>query len=324
VNALYNEIDPFSAEWLRNLNAAGRIPAGVIDTRDIRTLSAGDLANRKQAHFFAGIGGWPAALRLAGWPDECPVWTGSCPCQPFSTAGKKKGFDDDRHLWPTWFRLIEQCKPPVIFGEQVANKDALQWLDLVSTDLEAAGYSFGAVDLSAAGVGAPHIRQRLYFVAISNDRSTAAQLRPLIDSRVADATGDRRREERSLPGRNAERNQAQGRRAGFVPRGNAGKLGHADGSGPQVGSGKTVGRRAIRIEGQAAAQTGVVSGYWADADLIYCQDGKYRPVEPSTFPLAHGVTNRVGRLRATGNAIVLPLAEQFIRSVADIIVGIRY
>ncbi|WP_394027795.1 DNA cytosine methyltransferase [Desulfovibrio falkowii] len=124
-----------------------------------------DLAGFTQCHFFAGIGVWSYALRQAGWPDDRSVWTGSCPCQPFSSAGKGKGFADERHLWPDFYRLISQCRPTTCFGEQVASKDGLAWLDLVQTDLESSGYAFGAVDSCCASFGAPHIRQRLYWVA---------------------------------------------------------------------------------------------------------------------------------------------------------------
>src|SRR5581483_3942081 len=102
----YSEIDPYAAEWLRNLIAAGHLPAGDVDERDIADVATGDLAGYRQCHFFAGIGGWPYALRLAGWPDDEPVWTGSCPCQPLSSAGQRKGHADDRHLWPAFYRLI--------------------------------------------------------------------------------------------------------------------------------------------------------------------------------------------------------------------------
>src|SRR5262249_32123158 len=119
------------------------------------------------SHFFAGIGGWPCALRLAGWPDERPVWTGSCPCQPFSAAGERAGADDPRHLWPVWRALIPASQPATIFGEQVASHLGRDWLAAVRTDLEAMGYAVGAADLCAAGVGAPHIRQRLFWVADS-------------------------------------------------------------------------------------------------------------------------------------------------------------
>jgi DNA (cytosine-5)-methyltransferase 1 len=118
-----------------------------------------------QCHFFAGIGVWSHALRLAGWDDARPVWTGSCPCQPFSAAGKRAGFQDERHLWPAWFELIRELRPRAVFGEQVASKDALAWIDHVSADLEGADYAIGAVDTCAAGHGAPHIRQRLFWVA---------------------------------------------------------------------------------------------------------------------------------------------------------------
>jgi len=148
----YNDFDPYCCEWLRNLIDAGELPPGDVDERSITDVQPEDLDGYVQSHFFAGIGGWPLALRLAGWPDGLPVWTGSCPCQPLSSAGKRRGHEDERHLWPIWFRLIRECKPPVLFGEQVASKDGLEWLDGVLADLESAGYACAAADLCAAGV----------------------------------------------------------------------------------------------------------------------------------------------------------------------------
>ena len=138
---------------------------GVVDERSITEVQPDDVAGFLQCHFFAGIGGWPLALAWAGW--EGSVWTGSCPCQPLSSAGKRKGDADERHLWPAFQQLIAECQPPVVFGEQVASKDGREWLSAVRTDLESVGYACGAADLSAAGVGAPHIRQRLFWVAES-------------------------------------------------------------------------------------------------------------------------------------------------------------
>ena len=161
----YNEFDPYAAQWLRNLIDAGHIPKGEVDSRSIKDVSASDLTGYTQCHFFAGLGGWSHALRLARWPEDRPVWTGSCPCQPFSAAGAGGGVTDERHLWPTWFLLIRECRPDVIFGEQVEAAINHGWLDLVQSDLEGEGYACGAVGLPAGGVGAPHIRQRLWFVA---------------------------------------------------------------------------------------------------------------------------------------------------------------
>src|SRR5690606_11221726 len=163
----YNEFDPKAAAWLRELMAAGLIPDGDVDERSIEDVRPADLVGYTQYHFFAGIGGWPYALRLAGWPDDWPVWTGSCPCQPYSSAGARKGDDDPRALWWAWRWLIDQRRPPVIFGEQVASADGRAWFARVRADLEAMGYAVGAADLCAAGVGAPHIRQRLWWVAHS-------------------------------------------------------------------------------------------------------------------------------------------------------------
>ena len=126
--AYYNDNDPFVAAWLRNLVAAGHLPDGDVDDRSILEVSADDLRGYNQVHLFAGIGGWALALRLAGWPDSRPVWTGSCPCQPFSSAGLRSGADDRRHLWPAFFGLIAVCRPSVVFGEQVASNLGREWL----------------------------------------------------------------------------------------------------------------------------------------------------------------------------------------------------
>src|SRR5574343_215478 len=162
----YNDFDKNSTAWLSELISAGQLEKGSVDGRSISEILPGDLDGFRQAHFFAGIGGWPLALRLAGWPDEWEVWTGSCPCQPFSCAGKQKGVCDERHLWPEFLRLISECRPPVVFGEQVASRLGREWLAGVRADLEALGYAVGAADLCAAGVGAPHIRQRLFWGAV--------------------------------------------------------------------------------------------------------------------------------------------------------------
>src|SRR5271155_2783158 len=158
--AYYNEHDPFAAAWLRELIKAGQIAPGEVDERSIEDVLPSEIRGFTQCHFFAGIGVWSYALRQAGWPDDRPVWTGSCPCQPFSAAGKRGGGADERHPWPALFHLVETLRPVTLFGEQVASKDGLAWIDTVQTDLEATGYSVGALDLCSAGFGAPHIRQR--------------------------------------------------------------------------------------------------------------------------------------------------------------------
>jgi DNA (cytosine-5)-methyltransferase 1 len=270
--AYYNERDPYAAQWLRNLIAAGHIAPGDVDDRSIEDVRPSDLIGYEQCHFFAGIGVWSHALRRAGWPDDRPVWTGSCPCQPFSAAGKRGGTADERHLWPHWFHLIQHGKPAgvPVFGEQVASKDGLAWLDLVHADLEGQGYTVRALDLCAAGVGAPHIRQRLYFVA-DTGRAVHERVRG--------------------PG---EASSAQGSAAGEAQQRQ--RCGAAAGT------------------SCASNTSGPTNGFWHPADWLPCIDGKARPVEPGTFPLAHGVAARVGRLRAYGNAIVAPLAEEFIRA----------
>src|SRR5580692_2159225 len=143
----YNEIDPFAANWLRELMKAGAIPNGDVDERSIEDVRPADLVGYNQCHFFAGIGVWAYVLQQSKWPEDREVWTGSCPCQPFSAAGKRGGTADERHLWPAFYHLIRECAPRNIFGEQVSSKDGLAWFSTVSADLEAAGYAVGGVDL---------------------------------------------------------------------------------------------------------------------------------------------------------------------------------
>lgn len=141
----YNEFDPKTAAWLRELMGQGHIPHGVIDGRSIKDVAPTDVAGEGQRHFFAGIGGWCESLRIAGWPASRNVWTGSCPCQPYSSAGKRKGSEDERDLWPDFYSLIRECKPETIIGEQVASGD------VVGTELEAAFVAaFQAADYARA------------------------------------------------------------------------------------------------------------------------------------------------------------------------------
>lgn len=405
--AYYNEIDPFAAKWLRNLIDAGHIAAGKIRRGDIKKLEKEAVENYTQAHFFAGVGVWSYALRCAGWPDRVPVWTGSCPCQPFSQAGRRRGVDDERHLWPTWAKLIEACRPPIIFGEQVASPDGREWLDTVLTQLEGMGYEVGATDLCAAGIGAPHLRQRLYFVAIANGkRRERLRLRLRKRKEGSDLSQARRSGEASELADDAEPRRQSWRRDGEKSNGedtsreqprrlrDARGMADTDGSIGDEGrtelrgrdhrsdakerrrsrgddivglvgdarsarsgrdAGKILGKKKGREEKRkpvgdlvdvaraAGAARGVedadiadaldeekprgwrlvqpethaARGFWHGADWIFCRDGKWRPVESGTFPLAHGASARVGRLRAYGNAIVAPLATSFIETVME-------
>ncbi len=284
--AYYNENDLDAAAWLRELIDAGQIAPGVVDTRSIVDVTPRDLDGFDQCHFFAGIGAWSYALRLAGWPDDRHCWTGSCPCQPFSSAGKGDGFDDDRHLWPHWHWLISQCRPAVILGEQVEKAVAHGWLDLVQSDLEAIGYSVGHAAVPAGAVGAPHIRKRVWFVADNNNRC----------------------DQISVAGLHDQEHNAQSR-SSILDHTNHARL---EGHGQSESSDRWNGRQRESVGSIGPAS--VLGGFWSNAQLLDFRDGKQRPVEPGTFPLAHGSPARVVRLRGYGNAIVPQVAQAFIEA----------
>lgn len=200
--AFYNDIDPFPCIWARELMAAGVIVAGTIEQRSIASVSPEEVSRCTQVHLFSGIGAWSLALRLAGWPDDCEVWTGSCPCQPFSQSGRQRGEEDPRHLWPQMRRLIAECRPATIFGEQVASKLGREWLARVRLDLEALGYAVGCSDLPAAGVSSPHKRQRLWWGACRlGDATSKRRDWPGLPGETAAQEGERGRSKRPEDGR---------------------------------------------------------------------------------------------------------------------------
>ncbi|HBR1969798.1 TPA: DNA cytosine methyltransferase [Klebsiella pneumoniae] len=297
--AYYNEIDPHAAQHLRNLIDAGHIAPGVVDTRSIEDVTPNDLIGFNQCHFFAGIGGWSLALRRAGWPDSRPAWTASCPCQPFSAAGKGLGFADERHLWPSAHWLVGQRRPVVVFGEQSGSADANDWIDLVQADVEAMGYAFGAVAFPSASVGAPHQRDRAYWLADTDGNGREGRLSGRED-----------------PQREAIDGQAGcGRAACGLAHANheqrplsMSARGYADVS-------RQWNKNSEAVAGcGGAVQPGPVNGFWRDADWLHGRDGWWRPVRPGSFPLADGVPARVGRVRTYGNAINIEAAAAFIKS----------
>lgn len=297
-----NEIDPYCAQWLQNLMDAGVLPAGHIDTRSIEDVTPNDLAGYTQCHFFAGLGGWIYALDLAGWPRDRPVWTGSCPCQPFSAAGKGAGFADERHLWPAWQHLIAQRKPPTIFGEQVASKAADAWIDLVHADMEGMGYAFGCVPFPAAGVGAPHIRDRSYWVADANHAGLEGRS--------------------GLPERAAERIAGAGGVVGGLAdddgRGRMGRHSACEANAKEHGV-------FAKSSAYGSNRPGPTNGFWRAADWLACTDGKWRPVEPGAQQMVDGLSRGVGLLRSDqvtkeeiANATqTVGLSEQVLRALRN-------
>ena len=339
-----NENDPKSAHWLT------RVPVRIdhVDSRSITEVSSDDLLGFTQCHFFAGIGGWSRALQLAGWSSDRPVWTGSPPCQSFSTAGKGKGKDDERHLWPVFFDLIRECQPTTVFGEQVAAAIRFGWLDDLQNDFEAEGYASGAFVLPSGSIGAYHKRDRLFFTAkrvadttSSGHKQSEQQSisRPSQgDKRQSDSSGNCESQRQLVADSSSNGQQRQrevGRPIGSeessdreVDRAiNDGRLGSSVSSCSEKPLGDTehdgsYEAKIGRSTGSGEAKGGMLepersdSLFWGSSEVIYCRDGKYRPIptEPALFPLANGIPNRVGILRGAGNAIVPQAAAEIIKA----------
>jgi DNA (cytosine-5)-methyltransferase 1 len=299
VTAYYNEFDPAAAHILRAMVEKGVIAPGDVDTRSIKEVQPDDLRNYTQCHFFAGGGLWSVAARLAGWPDDAPLWTGSCPCQPFSAAGKGLGTDDPRHLWPDFHRLIRARRPAVVMGEQVAGKAGYGWFDGVRTDLAGEGYAGRAVDFPACSVDAPHQRNRLYWCAVDVADSGSQGL--ALGSITEVRRGNVRRE-----GPAPLTHDAGGR--GLFPDANrGGRAGRQEG---KIGRAfeRTASKRPLLRNGT----------YWSDAEWIKCHDDKARRAQSGIRFLVDGLPGRVDLWRVGGNAIVPEAAAEVIAAFMDV------
>lgn len=298
----YNDTDPFVCDWLLELMKDGYISEGDVDRRSITEVEPSDLKGYTRCHFFAGIGGWDLALQMAGWSEDREVWTGSCPCQPFSSAGSNRGTEDERHLWPTFSELIAECCPPTVFGEQVASKAGRSWLAGVFADLETMGYRRSGADLCGAGVGSPHIRQRLFWLADTNSGG------------CFQSKADHSEPEEGTPERNALESLPGGRS------GVCNGVGNAHLQRPQGHWGS------IELNGSERWQP--KDGHRSSTGLVRCVEPRrggtttvrHRrvPTEPTLYPMAYGVPNRVGILRGAGNAIVPQVAAEFISAYLEL------
>lgn len=248
--------------------------------RDIRTLTRRDFRER-------------TGLRTVD------VLSGGFPCQPFSVAGKRRGAEDDRFLWPEMLRVIKELRPTWVVGENVAGIVNMA-LDQVLSDLEAQNYETRAFVIPACGVDAPHRRDRVAIVAWNNDGKP-----------------NRRKPLAEIPGA-AERQNAE-------PGGVCYDVADADQPGIQgrQEAGDAESQREIGIKHIMRRSECDNVCYTASEGLFStAQPGVYReeesagtrneepersgwwPAEPDVGRVAHGVSHRVDRLKCLGNAVV--------------------
>ncbi len=228
---------------------------------------------------------------------------GGPPCQPVSLAGKRQGQDDDRWLWGEALRLVEVVRPTWCLFENPPGIVSMG-LDRILADLEGFVYSTGTFEIPACAVDAPHIRQRVWIVAHANGGHTSAE-----------------RLQRS--GEHGQQPQDKG----------TGQLAHAEGQRRQPGPADNVldgngvesrGGEPVQppLSGEDVSDLGATKSrgrlwnsralrsFWSGHEWVECADGKYRRVKPGVRLLAHGVSGRVARLRALGNAVVPQVVEK--------------
>lgn len=317
--AYYNEIDPAAAHILRSLIVSGVIAPGEVDTRSIKDVQPDDLIGFTQCHFFAGGGLWSVAARIAGWPDDRSLWTGSCPCQPFSTAGRGGGTDDPRHLWPHFYRLIRARRPAVVMGEQVAGTPGYGWFDGVRADLAEESYASRAFDFPACSIDAPHQRNRLYWGARAlahGDGAGPAPVRRDIGE-VGSLSASQRRSEDDATVFGRSNGEA------FERLSVAGNVGDRDGQGWQERQRDDVRGPWRWEEGRAVSEPDRPlrtrnGSWWAGAEWIDCADGKTRRTKPGLPLLVDGLSGRVDLWRVGGNAILPEAAAEVIAAFIDV------
>jgi DNA (cytosine-5)-methyltransferase 1 len=251
--------------------------------------------------------------------------TGGFPCQPFSVAGKQRGKDDNRYLWPEMLRVIREARPAWIIGENVAGIVNLA-LDTVCADLEAEGYEVEPIIIPACAVDAPHRRDRVWIVGHS-------KLNGLTASKTSGGLLDQSEEQRgkvkeweSSGASCASEDVADTKHGGLQGRQDNGVLQCRQAEAREQG-----GEQAGDVEGCCLLVANTINkglqrtelceafsesaGASRSASECFGITGAYWPTEPNVGRVAHGVPNRVAKLRGLGNAIVPQVAAEIIRNI---------
>jgi len=203
---------------------------------------------------------------------------GGYPCQPFSLAGERRGAEDDRHLWPEMFRLVQELRPDWVIGENVAGHVTMG-IDQVLTDLENEGYTARPFIIPACAVDAPHRRDRVWVVAHANSNSKSNGT--INEQRmVANTKCGSRWDSESIIGRQKDKTK------------------WAQNANPTTGSSQNV---AYANGTQCQRNGSTIRTRTEYSDLS--SSSRWKP-EPSVGRVAHGVPNRTHRLKQLGNAVV--------------------
>ena len=240
------------------------------------------------------------------------IVVGGFPCQPFSIAGARKGTDDNRHLWPEMFRIIKELKPRWVIGENVRNIISIQngmVFENVCTDLEGEGYEVRAFNIPAAGVGAPHKRERVWIVA--NSRCTLRQGSEL---------------ERENANEGGQENANQHQRSSGTPEHNVANTNtrlseqsnqevQARGNTLNSSCEDVANTNGERQQEQCGTESVQKEGNEPQRSSSQARHTGWES-EPDVGRVAHGLSGRVHRLKALGNSIVPKIAEEIGRAIA--------
>jgi DNA (cytosine-5)-methyltransferase 1 len=266
--------------------------------------------------------------------------TGGFPCQPFSIAGKQGGKNDDRYLWPEMLRVIREARPTWIIGENVAGIVNMA-LDQVHTDLEAEGYEVESIIIPACAVDAPHRRDRVWIVAHSKlhgNQRTEREINAEADC-VAESFGTKycstwqsigtsEQQRRETEQRHDDVADTCGERQFWHQRKRqASEEGVSSGHASQCCSqifGEDVADTVNqgwqgRVHRREDAERQGVDGHAGCCGSTHGQSGEatWLP-EPNVGRVAHGIPNRVAKLRGLGNAIVPQVAAEIIRCINQV------
>ena len=247
------------------------------------------------------------------------IITGGYPCQPFSVAGRKKGEEDPRHLWPEYFRLVKELRPTWVIGENVSGHIKLG-LDTVLENLESEGYSARTFSISASSVGAKHQRERIWIVA--NARQHGGRIEPTGNS---EGTGrgsletTKRSADTDTISRSSERGKIMANSVEFGLE----KHGHSE-TKESIERGKTMadtnveGRQGRIHRGQNKEWESQQRYFGRNSATHGQQEQNWWDTEPELGRVAHGIPNRVDRLKGLGNSLVPQIPYFIAQSILQV------